>query len=49
MGSCYIAQAAQCSTLWQPGGVGEEGQDGGDIGILTVDSRCCMAKANTVS
>ena len=49
MGSCYITQGAQPSTLvtWR-GGKGEgEGQVGGDEYILMVDS-CCMAEANTM-
>ena len=29
-------------------GSGREVQEGGDICILTVDSRCCLAEANTI-
>ena len=32
---------------WDGGWGGKEVQEGGDICILTVDSRCCMTETNT--
>ena len=48
-----MAQETQTGALYQPRGVGREGdgrevQEGGDICTLMADSRCCMAEANTI-
>jgi len=38
-----------CDNLegWSGVGRGKVVQEGGDIGILMTDSRCCMAETNT--
>ena len=53
MGRCCMTQGAQCSTLWQPRGMGwvrggGEVQEGGGICILMADSCYCMAESNTI-
>ena len=51
-GSSCIAQGVEIGALGQPTRVGwgqgwREAQEGGDICILTADSRCCTAEPTT--
>ena len=44
-----LYNTAQPGALWRSqkwDGAGREAQQGGDIGILTADSHCCMAETN---
>ena len=50
MGSCCIAQGAEFSALWWPGGMagGKETQEGGDICIHKADSLHCESESVSV-